>query len=55
VSSTVTVNNPAVVRAMERVRRWVGTIVPYDVTQFAEQLSHEPFLAGNAIFMRNWP
>lgn len=51
----ITVNNPAAVRAVQRAARWVGTISPRAVLDFAEDESLAVFAAGNAVFLRQWP
>ena len=55
VTATLTLNNPVTVEALETMRRFLGTISPYDAVEYNEAASHAPFLAGNAIFLRNWP
>ena len=54
-TSSITINNAATVESVRMMKRWLGTIAPYDVIEFNEAASDVPFLAGNAIFMRNWP
>ncbi len=51
----VTLNNPAAIRAIERARRWVGTIAPAEVLTSTEEDTRRIFQRGDAIFMRNWP
>lgn len=41
--------------AMERARRWVGTVSPPDTTSQLEDDSLRNWKQGNAAFMRNWP
>lgn len=52
---TVSVNNPQVIAALERVKGWVGTISPPGVTTYQEEEARGVWQAGNAAFMRNWP
>jgi trehalose/maltose transport system substrate-binding protein len=52
---SITVNNAATVRALERMRRWYDSdMVSYDVLTYTETQAHQLFLSGHAIFMRNW-
>jgi trehalose/maltose transport system substrate-binding protein len=51
---TISVNNPQAIRAMERARRWVGTISPPSVTAYTEEDSRNAFVSGNAAFRRAW-
>jgi trehalose/maltose transport system substrate-binding protein len=41
--------------ALERARRWVGTLSPPDVTSQLEDDSLRIWKKGDAAFMRNWP
>jgi trehalose/maltose transport system substrate-binding protein len=43
------------VQALERARRWIGTISPPDVTDQLEDDSLRIWKNGDAAFMRNWP
>lgn len=54
-SGKVTINNDAAAKALTRAKGWVGTISPSGITSYQEDQSLQPFLAGNALFMRNWP
>lgn len=54
-SGKVTLTNPAVSKALQRAKSWIGTISPMSVTTYQEDDSLQPFLNGNAVFMRNWP
>ena len=51
----VSVNNPYAGRALETAAKWVGTISPKAVLNFAEEEARGVFQSGNAVFMRNWP
>lgn len=50
----VTVNNPRAIRAWERAARWIGSISPPGVVAHKEWDTQNVWLAGNAMFMRNW-
>jgi trehalose/maltose transport system substrate-binding protein len=52
---TVSVNNPAAIRAWRRAARWVGSISPPSVVAYKEWDGTNFWAAGNAAFMRNWP
>lgn len=52
---TISVNNPATIRAWERAARWVGSISPPSVTAYKEWDALNIWRSGNAAFMRNWP
>ncbi len=43
------------VRALERARRWIGTLSPPDVAGQLEDDSLRIWKNGDAAFMRNWP
>jgi trehalose/maltose transport system substrate-binding protein len=51
---TISVNNPDAIRAMERARRWVGTISPPSVVEYQEEDTRNAFRSGNAAFRRDW-
>lgn len=51
---SITVNNPRTIEAMNRARRWVGTISPPSVIAFKEQDARNIFHVGNAAFERDW-
>jgi trehalose/maltose transport system substrate-binding protein len=53
-NGSITVNNPRAIEAMQRARRWIGTISPPSVVAFKEQDSRNLFHAGNAAFERDW-
>jgi trehalose/maltose transport system substrate-binding protein len=53
-TGSITVNNPRTIEAMQRARRWIGTISPPSVVAFKEQDSRNVFHAGNAAFARDW-
>ena len=41
--------------ALERAKKWIGTITPPSVISFLEEDSRRWWQSGNAVFMRNWP
>lgn len=51
----ITIDNPEAAAALELAASWVGTISPPGVLNYQENESHGSFIAGNAVFMRNWP
>ncbi len=51
----VSVNNPYAGKALDTAGKWVGTISPKAVLNFAEEEARGVFQSGNAVFMRNWP
>src|SRR5579864_1256636 len=54
-SGKVTVNNPQAAAMLNKVRGWMGNIVPQGVTTYEEEDARTAFTGGNAAFMRNWP
>lgn len=51
----ISVNNPDVIRAWERVARWVGWISPPSVLSYSEWDSSNAFwISGKAAFSRGW-
>lgn len=51
---TISVNNPAAIRAWQRAARWIGTISPPGVVAYQEEDSLGVWDSGNAAFMRSW-
>jgi trehalose/maltose transport system substrate-binding protein len=51
---TISVNNPAAIRAWERAKRWIGWISPPSVVAYREVDSMLVFDSGRAAFNRNW-
>jgi trehalose/maltose transport system substrate-binding protein len=51
---TISVNNPASIRAWERAHRWIGSISPPAVTAYHELDSMNVFGSGKAAFNRVW-
>lgn len=61
-AGTVTVDNPATLKALKRAASWVGWISPIEVVNYQEPESEAAFLGTsdgfkvpNAAFMRSWP
>lgn len=54
-TGTVTVGSKEAIAAINRVRGWVGTIVPEGVATYREEECRGIFQSGKAVFMRNWP
>ena len=52
---TVSLERAPMVQALERARRWIGTVSPPDVTDQLEDDSLRIWKNGDAAFMRNWP
>jgi trehalose/maltose transport system substrate-binding protein len=51
---TISVNNPAAIRAWERAARWVGRISPPGVVAYRELDSMNMWDSGEAAFRRTW-
>jgi trehalose/maltose transport system substrate-binding protein len=51
---TISVNNPAAIRAWERARRWIGWISPPSVAEYRELDVKNAFEAGRTAFVRVW-
>ncbi len=51
----ITVNNPQAAAALDMAARWVNTLSPEGVLNYAEEEARGVFQSGNAVFMRNWP
>ena len=51
---TISVNNPAAMRAWQRAAGWVGSISPPGVVAYRETDSLNVWESGNAAFMRSW-
>ena len=52
---TISLEHAPMVQALERARRWIGTVSPPDVTGQLEDDSLRIWKNGDAAFMRNWP
>jgi trehalose/maltose transport system substrate-binding protein len=52
---SVTINNPLAIAALARAARWVESISPPGILNYAEEEARGVFQSGNALFMRNWP
>ena len=52
---TVSLERGHMVQALERARRWIGTVSPPDVIDQLEDDSLRIWKKGDAAFMRNWP
>ena len=52
--ATISVNNPAAIRAWQRAARWIGKISPPSVLAYRETDSLNVWNSGNAAFMRSW-
>jgi trehalose/maltose transport system substrate-binding protein len=51
---TISVNNPAAIRAWQRAARWIGRISPPGVVAYRETDSLNVWDSGNAAFRRSW-
>jgi trehalose/maltose transport system substrate-binding protein len=51
---TISVNNPAAIRAWQRAKRWIGWISPPSVVAYREVDTMLAFDSGRAAFNRNW-
>jgi trehalose/maltose transport system substrate-binding protein len=51
---TISVNNPAAIRAWRRAKRWIGSISPPGVLEYRELDSINVFNSGRAAFNRVW-
>ena len=51
---TISVNNPAAIRAWLRAKRWIGRISPPSVVAYQERDSMNVFDSGGAAFNRVW-
>ena len=51
---TISVNNPAAIRAWQRAAHWIGRISPPSVVAYRETDSLNVWDSGNAAFMRSW-
>jgi trehalose/maltose transport system substrate-binding protein len=51
---TISVNNPAAIRAWQRAKHWIGWISPPGVVAYHEQDSMNVFDSGEAAFGRVW-
>ncbi|MBP2233967.1 trehalose/maltose transport system substrate-binding protein [Sinorhizobium kostiense] len=52
---TISVNNEMAAAAIDRAKKWIGTIAPGGVLAYQEEESRGVWQTGNAVFMRNWP
>jgi trehalose/maltose transport system substrate-binding protein len=51
---TISVNNPATIRAWQRAAHWIGWISPPGVVAYRETDSLNVWDSGNAAFVRSW-
>src|SRR5262249_33723236 len=52
--ATISVNNPAAIRAWQRAARWIGWISPPGVVAYHQTDSLNVWDSGNAAFRRGW-
>ena len=52
--ATISVNNPAAIRAWQRARRWIGWISPPSTVKYREIDATNVFDSGRAVFARDW-
>ena len=52
---TLSIKRDRLVGALERSRKWIGTISPPETTDQLEDDSLQIWKRGDAVFMRNWP
>ncbi|MEZ5448720.1 MAG: ABC transporter substrate-binding protein [Thiolinea sp.] len=52
---TISINNAKASDMVDMAAKWVGSISPEGVLNYAEEEARGVFQAGNAVFMRNWP
>lgn len=51
---SISVNNPAAIRAWQRARHWIGWISPPSVTEYREKDALDEFNSGRSAFLRFW-
>jgi trehalose/maltose transport system substrate-binding protein len=51
---TISVNNPAAIRAWQRARRWIGWISPPSTVESMEFDAYNAFESGRSAFVRVW-
>src|SRR5258707_4868617 len=51
---TISVNNPAAIRAWSRARRWISWISPPSTVEYREIDANNAFDSGRAAFVREW-
>ena len=51
---TISVNNPAAIRAWQRARHWIGWISPASAVEYREIDATNVFDSGRAAFARDW-
>lgn len=51
---TISVNNPAAIRAWTRAKHWIGWISPPSVPEYRESDALASFVAGRSAFVRIW-